>query len=123
MRSRTAAGVAIATGIWIMAAPALLGYSGSAATNDRIVGPIAAAAAWIAASEATRSMRWVNLPLGLWMIASPLLLDHAAAATIHSIVSGIVLIATALAIGPLPRHSYGGGWKALIDPPGGDQAA
>lgn len=114
MRSLVAAGIGVAVGIWMMIAPAVLGYAGSAATSDRILGPTAAAVAWIAATEATRSLRWVNVPLGLWVLASPLVLDHSAIAAAHSVTSGVLLIATALAIGVVPKESYGGGWKALL---------
>ncbi len=99
----------------MMAAPAVLGYAGSAATSDRIVGPTAAALAWISRSEATRSLRWGNVALGVWALLSPLLLDHSAAAAIHSVITGIVLVLSALATGGMPRQKYAGGWKALLE--------
>lgn len=114
MRSVIAAVVGVAAGVWIMAAPAVLGYAGSAATSDRIVGPTAAAIAWIAGSEATRSLRWGNVALGIWALIAPLLLDHSASAAVHSVISGTVLILSALAIGGIPRQKYAGGWKALL---------
>lgn len=114
MRSTIAAAIAVAFGIWMMAAPAVLGYSGAAATSDRIVGPTAAAAAWIAATPVTRSTRWVNVPLGAWTLISPLLLNHPTDAAVHAVVSGIALIVTALVIEPMPRSKFGGGWKALL---------
>jgi hypothetical protein len=40
-------------GMWLMAAPAVLGYIGPARTNDRIIGPLAAGAALIAIWETT----------------------------------------------------------------------
>ncbi len=115
MRSALAAAVGVGVGLWMMVAPVVLGYSGSAATSDQIVGPIAAATAWIAASEITRSLRWVNVPLGLWVLLSPLVLGGPTAAAVHSVASGIALLATALAIEKTPRRKYGGGWKALIE--------
>lgn len=115
MRSIIAAAVGVVVGIWMMFAPAVLGYSGSAATSDRIVGPVAAAAAWVAVVEVTRSLRWVNVPLGMWAALSPLVLHPPAAATIHSVLSGIVLVTSSLAIGPIPRERYGGGWKTLVN--------
>lgn len=123
MRSTIAAGIGVAAGIWMMAAPAVLGYSGAAATSDRIVGPTAAAAAWIAATQVTRSMRWVNVPLGAWTLISPLLLNHPADATVHAALSGIALIVTALMIEPMPRPKFAGGWKALIHKPEGSEAS
>jgi hypothetical protein len=44
-------------GMWLMAAPAILGYGGTAATNDWIIGPRAATIAAVAASEVLRSLR------------------------------------------------------------------
>lgn len=115
MRSAIAAAIGVAAGIWIMAAPAVLGYAGSAATSDRIVGPTAAAIAWIAGSEATRSLRWGNVVLGVWALLSPLFLDHSTGAAVHSVISGIVLVLSALATGGMPRQKYAGGWKALLE--------
>lgn len=114
MRSAIAAGVGVAVGIWMMVAPAVLGYSGAAATSDRIVGPTAAAAAWIAAARVTRSLRWINLVLGMWVVLSPLVLSYEAPATIHSALSGTVLIVTAVAIGRMPTERFAGGWRALM---------
>lgn len=54
-------------GIWLMAAPALLGYTGAPRTNDYIVGPIVASVAMIALSEVVRPLRWMNFALGLWV--------------------------------------------------------
>lgn len=113
MRSAIAAGVGVAVGVWMMVAPAVLGYSGAAATSDRIVGPTAAAAAWIAAARVTRSVRWLNLVLGTWVVLSPLVLSFEAPATIHSVISGILLIVTTVAIGRMPTERFAGGWKAL----------
>lgn len=118
MRSVVAAGIGVVAGIWMMAAPALLGYSGAAATSDRIVGPTAAAVAWIAATEATRSTRWLNVPLGLWAVASAFLLDGSTAAAVSSIATGVVLLASAIAIGRMPTERYAGGWKALMEDDG-----
>lgn len=123
MRSAIAAGIGVVVGIWMMLAPAVLGYSGAAATSDRIVGPTAVAAAWIAATPVTRSMRWVNVPLGAWTLISPLLLNHPTDAVVHAVVSGIALIVTALLIGPMPRPKFAGGWKALVREPEGSETS
>jgi hypothetical protein len=44
----------VAVGIWLMAAPAVLGYAGTPATSDRIAGPVVAAIGIVAASTVTR---------------------------------------------------------------------
>lgn len=115
MRSLIAAAIGVAVGIWMMTAPAVLGYSGSAAANDRIVGPTAAAVAWVAATQVTRSIRWVNVVLGGWMLVSSLFLGYPGAATVHVVLSGTAIVASALAIPPLPRDRYDGGWKGLLE--------
>lgn len=116
MHSTIAAAAGVAAGVWMMAAPAVLGYAGPAATSGRIVGPTAAALAWIARSEVTRSLRWGNVALGAWAALAPLFLDHSAAAGAHGVAGGTLLIVSSLAMGDVPSRSYGGGWKALLPP-------
>ena len=55
-------------GVWLMAAPDVIGYTGPARTNDRIIGPLAVSCAVIALWEVTRPMRWGNLALGVWLL-------------------------------------------------------
>ncbi|CAN5373025.1 MAG: SPW repeat domain-containing protein [Pyrinomonadaceae bacterium] len=55
----------IALGVWLMAAPAVIGDAGAARTNDVIVGALAASLALIAISEAARPARWAGFALGL----------------------------------------------------------
>lgn len=102
-----------AVGIWLMAAPAVLGYGGPAATNDRIVGPLAVTFSLIAIWEATRGLRWGNLLLGLWLLAAPWLLDgFAPRAVLASLAAGALLAAFALVKGRISQR-FGGGWAAL----------
>jgi hypothetical protein len=82
----------VAVGIWLMAAPAVLGYAGTPATSDRIAGPVVAAIGIVAASTVTRGLRWANLAPGLWLVAGPALLGSPAAALVSS-----------------------GGWRSLLD--------
>jgi hypothetical protein len=99
-------------GIWLMAAPAVLGYDGLAATSHRIVGPIAASLAVIAIWEVTRPLRWGNLLLGLWLIVSPLVLGGGSSVVISSLIVGVLLSTCALMPGSV-KHQFGGGWSAL----------
>lgn len=117
MRSLIAAAVGVAAGLWMMVAPAVLGYSGSGATNDRIVGPAAAAVAWVAASETTRSVRWINLPVAVWVLVSPLFLNYPDSGAIHAVLSGITLLLSTAAIERIPSERYAGGWRTLMDRP------
>ena len=96
-------------GIWLMAAPAMLGYGAPAATSDRIAGPLAATCAIVAMWEATRPVRRVNLLAGLWLVLAPWLLGYdATAATVNSTACGLVLAALSLVRGRVEGR-YGGG--------------
>jgi general stress protein CsbA len=107
----------LALGLWLMAAPAILGYGPLASDNDRIVGPLAVSVAIIAISEVTREVRWVSIPLGLWLLAAPWLLGYGLAPTINSLVVGLLLIALAFVRGAVEER-FGGGWSSLL--PGAD---
>lgn len=103
-----------ALGLWLMAAPAVLGYEGTAAaTNDRITGPLAATFAIIAIWEVTRTLRWLNLALGLWLLAAPWSLGgFPAEATLTSMATGALLAVFSLVRGKI-RQDHGGGWSAV----------
>lgn len=102
-----------AVGLWLMAAPAVLGYGGAARTNDRIVGPVAAAVAVIAVWEASRSLRWANVGAGLWLVLAPWFLDYGALPLLHSTAAGFVLMTFAVIPGRMTAR-LGGGWGALL---------
>ena len=102
----------IALGIWLIAAPAVLGYAAPAAINDRIVGPLIAVFACVAIWQATRSLRWLNAPLGMWLMLAPLILEYPRGALLNSILVGIAVAAVAMVRGNLV-HRFGGGWPAI----------
>jgi hypothetical protein len=107
-------------GIWLTAAPFVLGYGEPARTNDLIVGPTAAALAAIAAWEATSPLRWLNLILGLWLMIAPWVLGHEPLAALNSGVVGL-LMATLAAFRARPRERIGGGWSTLWGPNDSDE--
>jgi hypothetical protein len=107
--------VNVALGIWLIAAPAVLGYAAPAATNDRIVGPLIATFACVAIWQATRSLRWLNVPLGLWLMLAPLVLGYPRGAAVNSILIGIGVTVVAFVRGRLV-HRFGGGWPATWKP-------
>ena len=108
--------LAAAIGIWLMAAPAVLGYSNPAATNDHIAGPIAATFAVIACWEATRLLRWVNLAVGCWLVLAPWILGYGPSIPIvNDMLAGLLLAATAFVKGRIEGR-YGGGWSVLWKP-------
>ena len=100
-------------GIWLMAAPAVLGYGGVAANHDRIVGPVVASFACIALWEVTRPLRWLDLAAGLWLIAAPWILGFARDAAVNSVIAGLAIAALSLVRGKL-THQFGGGWRTLL---------
>jgi hypothetical protein len=104
---------AVAAGIWLMFAPAVLGYEGVAEANDRIFGPIGASLAFVAIWEVVRGVRWTTLPVGTWLVAAPLALgydDNAAA--VSSIAAGVVMAGSAFLGGDV-SSSFGGGWRSI----------
>jgi hypothetical protein len=106
---------AAAVGVWIMSAPAVLGYGGPARTVDVVVGPIAASLGLIAAWEATRGLRWGNVVAGLWLLGAPWLLTYADGAAVASdMLAGALLLGLAL-LGARVHGRYGGGWAAMLD--------
>lgn len=105
----------ILLGVWLMAAPAVLGYSGAASTADHIVGPLIASFATIAIWEATRSVRKWNRPLGAWLLVAPWLLGYDTSATINSLVIGALVIAFTFLGGEVEQR-FGGGWSSLWPP-------
>ena len=100
-------------GVWLLAAPAVLGYGDPARTNDRIVGPLAASLAAIAVWEVTRPLRWANLAFGLWLLAAPWLLNYETTATVNSTLTGVLFAALSLVRGTYRPERFGGGWAAL----------
>ncbi len=105
---------AAAFGIWLMAAPAVLGYSGAAQANDRIVGPLVASCAIIAWWQITRGLRWLNVLLGAWLLLAPWVLGYQQSSTaINSMIAGAVIVALSLVKGKTDKP-FGGGWRALF---------
>lgn len=102
-----------ALGIWLMAAPAVLGYAAPAETNDRIVGPVIATFAIIAIAGATRPVRRVNTVAGAWLLVAPWILGYGATApTVNNMVVGAVVVAASLVKGTV-KDEFAGGWSSL----------
>jgi hypothetical protein len=99
-------------GLWLMAAPAVLGYGRPMSTSDHIVGPLVATFACIALWEATRPSRWVNLPLGLWIALAPWPLGAPAIGIVNGFVCGMAIAALSCVRGAT-KHEFGGGWAVL----------
>lgn len=104
--------VGIVVGVALMAAPAVLGYAGSTASDvHRTIGPTAAGLALIAVWQATRSVRLPNIVLGIVLAVSPVVVDHPADAAVVAVVAGAALVAATPFAGR-ERRRLGGGWRA-----------
>lgn len=110
MPARVAAALA---GVWLMVSPAVLGYVGTTAeASDRTVGPVAAAASFVAMWAVVRSLRWITLPIGMYCLFAPWLIGFPTDAAISNASAGVVLIVTAFVGGPAEER-FGGGWESL----------
>jgi uncharacterized membrane protein YtjA (UPF0391 family) len=110
----------VGLGIWLMAAPSVLGYGAPAATSDRIVGPLVASVAFVALWEVARGLRWANLLLAIWLLAAPLTLGYGGVAAASSLAAGLLLLVSIRNRGTV-RGRFGGGW-AVLRPMGRDGA-
>jgi hypothetical protein len=99
-------------GIWLMAAPTILGYVGPARTNHRIVGPLAVSCAVITLWEVTRPMRWGNLVLGVWLLIAPRIFTYTGEAFLNTPLVGLLLTVFSLVHGQTEPQHFGGGWSA-----------
>jgi len=103
-----------AIGVWLMAAPAVLGYTGPHATSDRIVGPCIASLGIVAMGECTRSVRFWLLPLAAWLLVSAVVLPTGSTpGTMNAIGCGFGVCWFAMIRGRIYR-TYGGGWTVLF---------
>ena len=102
-------------GIWLMASPGMLGYSGTGRINDLIVGPIIATFAIIAFWEVTRAVGKANVALGAWLVIAPWMLGYEenVIATVNEFVVGITIAALAITRAKTDAK-LDGGWRSLI---------
>jgi hypothetical protein len=100
-------------GVWLMAAPSVVGLAGTAADSTHIVGALVVTFAVVAFAEPARLVRFVNMLCGLWVLLAPWLLAGSTPAWPWiSAASGFALIALSLRRGPVD-DSYGG-WQRFI---------
>ncbi|MCC9167568.1 SPW repeat domain-containing protein [Pontibacter harenae] len=80
-------------GMWVMAAPGVLGYSGTIANSNHLAGAIVVTFAIIAMSEVARPLRYLHILLGLWLVAAPFILGaNQDMAMWNSLAAGIIII-------------------------------
>jgi hypothetical protein len=105
----------VVVGLWLMAAPAVLGYEGLARDVDRIIGPIAASAAIVAMSAVVRGVRRLEILTGVALLAVPWMLGYPVLPTANSLAAGACLVMLGTVRGRVSGR-YGGGWSALFHP-------
>lgn len=94
---RTASGVNLVLGIWLIIAAFTVAVSRQAYWNDLIVGILVLALAATRLSkptEGTKPAGWTNAAIGIWLIAAPFILSYVASQEMWNdiIVGALVLI-------------------------------
>lgn len=112
LRNAWAQFVTVALGLWLMAAPAVLGYSGTPADVHRVLGPVTAAFALIAIWGHMRPLRWLSPPLGAAITVAPFLWSFGTVALVNSVLVGLAVAGLAFVPGRI-SEDYGGGWSSL----------
>lgn len=95
-------------GMWVMAAPGILSYSGTIADSNHLAGPLIVTFAVISMSEIARSVRFIFILFGLWLIAAPWVLGtDLEMAKWNGVISGILLIALSFPKGKIEDKRAG----------------
>ena len=109
-RVKTASGLDILAGLWLILAPFLLGYTAitGALWNDIILGAtvvLLAASREFGQGYKVAWPSWINVLIGLWLIAAPFFLGYSSIvnATWNDVILGIIIAVLAL-------------WSALSTP-------
>jgi uncharacterized membrane protein len=102
-----------ALGVWLMAAPAMLGVTGAAADSDHLAGALVVTWAVIAFGEVARPVRLLNVLMGLWIAITPWMLAGATGtARGIDVVVGILLAALSIRRGRIEEQF--GGWSRFL---------
>lgn len=105
--------IAAGVGTWLMFAPDVLGTTGSAASNDRLIGALVVTFALIAVAEVVRPIRFLNAVFGTWLLIAPWVLSgYVGTDRLSSMASGGALIVLSLRRGHI-QGQYGG-WQPYI---------
>lgn len=103
----------IGIGIWLMAAPYLLGYPEVASDNGHITGPLIVTFSTLACWEVLYSTRMWNLVPGIWLVLAPWVLGYDFFPAICSdMISGILVLIFA-GIKTRRTKVFNGGWSML----------
>lgn len=101
-------------GVWIMLAPSVLGYSGTMADSDHVVGALIVTFGVISMSEVARPARFINILFGGWLIAAPFVFNpDGNSAMWNGIIAGVLLIGLCLPKGKV-EDKRGGFDKYIV---------
>lgn len=102
-----------ALGVWLMAAPAVLGVTGAAADSDHLAGALVITWAVIAFGQVARPVRLLNILMGLWIAISPwMLAGTTGSARGIDVFVGILLAALSIRRGRIEEQF--GGWDRFL---------
>jgi hypothetical protein len=105
--------VSAALGVWLMAAPAVLGSTSAAADSDHLTGALIVTWAVIAFGEVTRPARLLNIPLGLWIMLAPwIMIGDTEASRWNDAIAGAAIVALTLRRGAIKERF--GGWNRYL---------
>jgi hypothetical protein len=101
-------------GVWLLASPWVLGYSGhfAATANAVLLGIVLASAEMMHLRRHKDAEEWFDLIVGLWLVASPAILGFGSivSALANTVVVGLLTILfAAWALSPMDRM-IGAGW-------------
>lgn len=106
---RTASGLNVILGIWLIIAPFIFAMTGAAFWNDILVGIFVLILASTRVSRPTASTRlasWTNAIVGIWLILAPFVLGYLSVAQVwDDIAVGVLLLILSTWSGSLPRRT------------------
>jgi hypothetical protein len=110
--AKTASGINMVLGAWLVISPFLFGFShvATATWNNIIVGLIVLAAGWVRMVdvEAMFDVGWVNFVAGLWLCVAPWAFGyyHLASPLWNDLTVGVIVFVVALSgLFSRPRHT------------------
>jgi hypothetical protein len=102
-----------ALGVWLMAAPAVLGVSGAAADSSHLAGALVVTWAVIAFGEVARPARLLNILMGIWIAGAPWFLSGATDVSRWAdVFVGVALVALSVRRGRIDEQF--GGWNRRL---------
>ena len=99
-------------GMWLLAAPDVMGYNGPPRLNHQIAGAWIATLGIVAMSESVRAVRWLNVGVGLWLVIAPFIWDYSREQLLASILVGLAVMGLACVQGMISER-FGEGWSVL----------